>query len=288
VNQSDPNYKKYYQTHLEWFPETERSKTAWSKIPQSISSSEIEKCFQVLKNLYPKIATEPVFDINSVWNALGDHFKPKKEFVFSGNSTQRAYFNVVAKKPVTIKIKYKLTATGTQSRITLSGIDKNYTTPQAFILTDLQNEFSFSLPEGESSFFVNAADYVSYRMQVTISDGLLYFPGSPRMIMGFYKKFDDPDNLYTYQPGYFPTYVFVPDGITTVQYKVQLNALKITSPSAKTYSSKVLSNEYGGFETRQFTFPKSESGKLWNAVVSGNYNYNFINIPDRYFLLERR
>jgi hypothetical protein len=108
------------------------------------------------------------------------------------------------------------------------------------------------------------------------------------MIMGFYKKFDDPDNLYTYQPGYFPTYVFIPGSITTVQYRVQLNALGITSPSGKTYLSKVLSSEDAGFETREFSFPKTESGKLWNAVVSGNYNYNFINIPDRYFLLERQ
>lgn len=288
MNHSDPNYKKYYQTHLEWFPETERSKTAWNKMPQLISSAEIEKSFQTVKNFYPKIATEPAFDINNVWNVLSDQFKPKKEFVFSGNSTQRAYFNVAAKKPVTIKIKYKLTATGTQSKITLSGIDKNYTTPKAFALTEPQGEFSFSIPAGETSFFVNAADYVSYRMQVTISEGLIYFPGSPRMIMGFYKKFDDPDNLYTYQPGYFPTYVFIPGSITTVQYRVQLNALRITSPSGKTYLSKVLSNEDSGFETREFSFPKTESGKLWNAVVSGNYNYNFINIPDRYFLLERQ
>lgn len=288
TNQSDPNYKKYYQTHLEWFPETERSKTAWSNIPQFLTSTEIEKNFQVLKNLYPKIIIEAVFDINNVWNALGDQFKSKKEFVFSGNYTQRAFFNVAAKKPVTIKIRYKLTAAGAESKITLSGIDKSYSTPQAFVLTQPEGEFSFSIPAGETSFFVNAADYVSYRMQVTISDGLIYFSGSPRMIMGFYKKFADPDNLYTYQPGYFPTYVFVPDGITTIQYRVQLNALNITSPSGKSYPSKVLAKEDGGFETRQFNFLKTESGKLWNAIISGNYNYNFINIPDRYFLLESK
>jgi hypothetical protein len=65
-----------------------------------------------------------------------------------------------------------------------------------------------------------------------------------------------------------------------------LNALGITSPSGKTYPSKVLSHEEAGFETREFSFPTSESGKLWKAVVSGNYNYSFINIPDQYFLLE--
>jgi hypothetical protein len=285
VNQSDPNYKKYYQTHLEWFPETEKQKAAWSNIPQFLSPAEIEKNFQTLKKAYATVSIEPSFNINDVWSALGNQFKPQKQFILSSNYLQRAYFNIASKKTTSIRIRYKLTATGTQSRITLSGIDKNYSTPQAFVLTEPQGEFSFTIPAGETSFFVNAADYVSYRMQVTINEGLIYFPGSPRM-MGFYKKFDDPDNLYTYQPGYFPTYVFIPGGITTVQYKVQLNALGITSPSGKTYPSKVLSHEEAGFETREFSFPTSESGKLWKAVVSGNYNYSFINIPDQYFLLE--
>jgi hypothetical protein len=286
MRQSDPNYKQYYQTHLEWFPETERSKTAWSKIPQYISPQEVEKNFQLVKSKYPKTESYAAFDMNDIWKVLEPNYKPKKEFVFSGNSTQRAYFNIAAKKPTLVKIKYRLTTIPDYARITLSGIDKNYTSPIAYMLTEKEGEFTFTIPAGENRFFVHASDYVTYRMQVTIDDGLIYFPGSPRMIMAFYKKFTDTDAQWTYDPGYFPSYIFIPANITSVLYKVQLNSLAISSPSGRTYTSKMLLQEHGGYETRQFNFPKDESGKIWKAVISGNYNYNMINIPDRYFLLE--
>jgi hypothetical protein len=285
-NPSDPEYKQYYQTHLDWFPETERSKTAWSKIPQYISPQEIEKNFQMMKSKYLKTESYPSFTINDVWKAIEPNFKPKKEFAFSGNYTLRAYFNIAAKKPTHIKIKYKLTSAPQHGRITLSGIDNDYTLPVAYMLTEKEGEFTFTIPAGENSFFVHAGDYVSYRMQVTIDDGLIYFPGSPRMVMGFYKKFDDGEAHNTYDPSYFPSYIFIPQNTTSVLYKVQLNNLAISSPLGKTYPSKLLLQESGGYETRQFNLPKEESGKIWKAVISGNYNYNMINIPDRYFLLE--
>lgn len=286
-NSSDPNYKQYYQTHLDWFPETERSKTAWSKIAQGLSQQEIEKNFQAIKNKYSKTESYPAFNINDVWKAIEPNYKPKKEFVFSGNSTQRGYFNIAAKKSTHVTIKYKLiNAPVEHARITLSGIDKNYTLPVAYMLTDKEGEFTFTIPAGENSFFIHAGDYVSYKMQVTIDDGLIYFPGSPRMVMAFYKKFTDTEAQWTYDPGYFPSYIFIPLNTASVLYKVQLNSLAIASPSGKTYPSKLLLQEHGGYETRQFNFPKEESGKIWKAVISGNYNYNMINIPDRYFLLE--
>jgi hypothetical protein len=286
INPSDPNYKQYYQTHLDWFPETERSKTAWSKISQGLSQQEIEKNFRVVQTKYPKTESYPAFNINDVWKAIEPNYKPIKEFVFSGNYTLRGYFNIAARKPTRVKIKYKLTSAPENGRITLSGIDNNYTLPVAYMLTGKEGELTFTIPAGENKFFVHAGDYVSYRMQVTIDDGFVYFPGSPRMVMGFYKKFDDAEANNTYDPRYFPSYIFIPQSTISVLYKVQLNSLAISSPSGKTYHSKLLVQEHGGYETRQFNFPKEESGKIWKAIISGNYNYNMINIPDRYFLLE--
>lgn len=286
-NSSDPKYKEYHQIHLDWFPESERSKTTWSKLSQNFSPQEVEKNFQLIKSRYSKTEDRASFTMNEVWKAVNEAgYKPKKEFVFSGNYSLRTHFNIAATKTTRVKIRYKLTSTTENARITLSGIDQNYTTATAYMLTEKEKEFSFTIPAGENYFFVHAADYVSYRMQVTIDDGLIYFSGSPRMIMAFYKKFGDEDPAYTYDPGYFPSYFFMPANSTSLLYKVQLNNLAILSPSGKTYPSRVLVQEHAGFETRQFSFPKEESGKIWKSVVLGNFNYSLISIPDQYFLIE--
>jgi hypothetical protein len=125
-------------------------------------------------------------------------------------------------------------------------------------------------------------------MEIKIDDGLFFFDGAPRATMNFYKTFSDPDNRYTYEPPYYPSYIFFPKNTRTIDYNVQLNALALTSPSGKKIVSNLIQSEYGGFEIRQFKIDQMETGKIWKAVITGNYNYNFLNIPDRYYLLEEK
>jgi hypothetical protein len=53
----------------------------------------------------------------------------------------------------------------------------------------------------------------------------------------------------------------------------------------KAVNTTLISTSPGGFELRSFEVPPGFSGKFWKAVISNNYNYQFLNIPDRYFLL---
>ena len=80
----------------------------------------------------------------------------------------------------------------------------------------------------------------------------------------------------------------MPKNVQTIDYKVQLNALAITSPLGKRPVSKIIQTEHGGFEIRKFNIDPTEAGQIWKTVITGNYNYNFINIPDRYLLLEEK
>jgi hypothetical protein len=105
--------------------------------------------------------------------------------------------------------------------------------------------------------------------------------------MAFYSNFNDAYEKYTYDPSFYPSHFYVPEDVTIVDYKVQLNALAISSQAGRKIQSEILSTEHGGFENRRFKVQQNEQGKIWKAEVSGNYNYNFLNIPDRYLLLEK-
>ena len=102
-------------------------------------------------------------------------------------------------------------------------------------------------------------------------------------------NFLDEKGVYTYDPLYFPSYFFVPKNTTQIQYMVQVNQLKIVTPEGNPVSTTLLSTSAGGdFETRSFVVPPELSGKYWQAIISGNFNYQFLNIPDRYFLLTKK
>jgi hypothetical protein len=288
VDKSEKDYALYQQLHIDWFPETERSKSAWNKIPQIISPAEVENNFQSLKKLYPVSNPSQSYTFSELKQSLTGKLQPKKELVISGDQLSRGYFGFMSEKPAEIKIRYSLTSGTLPPKISLSGIDNNYTSPIAFNLDKPNGELKFTLPAGETSLFINASEGTTYRMQINIDNGLFFFDGAPRGPIAFYRKFSDPANLYTYEPPFYPSYIYFPKDAQTIEYKVQLNALSITSPSGKHPVSKVIQTENSGVETRTFSINQAESGKLWKAVITGNYNYNFINIPDRYFLLEEK
>ena len=95
--------------------------------------------------------------------------------------------------------------------------------------------------------------------------------------------FIDEQGNFPYTPPIYPTYFYVPENVNDVQYKVQVNALQIFDPEGKAVTTKLIANQ-GPLETRSFTPSASQKGKFWKAIVSGPYNYQFLNIPDRYFL----
>ena len=172
--------------------------------------------------------------------------------------------------------------------MTFSSVDQNYTGDTVVVVNSTAGIASIKLPAGETTIFLNAGDGCSYRIQADISSGFYFFDGSPRGKMAFYKNFNDALESYTYDAAYYPSHFFVPKNITSVDYRVQVNALTITSSGGRNIKSDLLLNETGGFEIRRFTVPSNEAGKFWKAEVSGNYNYNLVNIPDRYLLLEKK
>lgn len=273
-----------HQLQQDWFPETERSKTEWGKIPQSISSQQIEKDFQSLKNSYKKSEQPQAYTFNDVRQAMTNKYKPQKKFVIGGDYIARGYFGISAEKPTEIRIKYILSNNSSSPKATISAIDNNYSSPLAFPLEKTSGELKFSVPAGETIVFISAFNGTAYRMQVNLDDGLIYFDGSPRGIMGFFKNLTDP--AVSYEPAFYPSYIFFPRDVPTIKYKAQINNLSITSPSGKQQQTIPAPSE--GYEVRQFTIDKTESGKIWKAVINGNYNYSFLNIPDRYYLLEEK
>ncbi len=98
--------------------------------------------------------------------------------------------------------------------------------------------------------------------------------------MSFYNEKGD----FTYDPSGYPTFFYIPEQVNEVQYRVQDNALQIFNPDGKLVTTKLIEN-LGSLQTRSFTPGANEKGKFWKAVVTGPYNYQFLNIPDRYFLL---
>lgn len=283
-DKSKPDYNNYYQLHLRWFPETEKTKTDWYKMPQSQTELEIENNFRLLEKFYSKPLVNNTYSLEEAVKAIEPDYNPKMEMIIGGNYSRRGSFSVYSDKKTELKITYKLTGSSTP-HLTISGIDKKYEQPLSYTANKPEGQLTIPIPAGETTLFLSADNGTYFRLKVNSGDGLIFFNGSPRGILAFYKDFSDPVESYIYNPAFYPSYIFVPKTTTTLNYKVQLNALKLSS-SGKEFSSKLLLTENAGFETRQIVVPKEEAGKIWKAVISNNYNYNMINIPDRYFLLE--
>jgi hypothetical protein len=287
MNKNESDYPVHHQLHLDWFPETDKRLAAWRSLPQSRSQAEINKNFQLLQNLYHQSSPNISYSLSQVKTAISKDYKPIHEMNIGGNYTTRSYFSVYSEKSTKIIINYQLTNPNGNEKLIISGIDNNYSMPITFTLNKPSGNIEFALPIGETNFFMNASDYTTYRFNVKISEGLFYFNSSPRGIVNFYKNFSDDVNQATYDPKYYPSYIYLPKDINKLNYKVQLNALKLTSPSGFNPNSNILIKEYGGFEIRELIIPQEETGTIWKAVIAGNFNYNMLNIPDRYLLISK-
>jgi hypothetical protein len=285
IDKNDKEYSLYQKLHADWFPETEWNKAAWSKIPQSVTASQTEKDFQAIRKIYRNTILPLQFKFSAVIPSLSGAFRPKQTMVFGGSDAVRSYFGIYAEKPATLTIRYKIE--GVKPMLTISSIDQNYTADTAIVLTAKAGTLQIKVSPGETTLFFNSANESTYRIQADISNGYYFFDGSPRGKMAFYSNFNDAYEKYTYDPSFYPSHFYVPEDVTTVDYKVQLNALAISSQAGRKIQSEILSTEHGGFENRRFKVQQNEQGKIWKAEVSGNYNYNFLNIPDRYLLLEK-
>jgi len=276
-----------YQLHLDWFPETERSKTKWGQIRQGYDQAAIAKDFAKLQQLYPATALPATATLEEVWNQVQQTHKPRTALVIGGNHHMRGYFNVYSPVKTELTIRYRLGGTAAKPQLVLSSLDGQYAAPTAKTIDQASGTYTVTLSPGETFFFINAATDVVYRMEISIRSGFIFFNSSPRGIMTFYRRFDDPADGYTYDPAYYPSYIYVPQGLKAIDYRVQLNALKLTAPGNKVKTSRVIQTE-SDFEVRKIELEPAERGRIWKASISGNYNYGLLNLPDRYLFLEEK
>lgn len=287
---NDPADKErliYQQLHAEWFPDTERSKSAWNRINQTISSKEREKNFQLLLKNYKPSTLMPSYslkDMEAVGRSQG--LQPKKQLIFGGDASTRGYVGIYSDKPAVLSFKYQIK--GPQPQLRISSVDQDYLSDTAIILSKNAGSIDIKIPAGETTLFLNAGDDCSYRVQLNLSAGMFYFDGAPRGILAFYKSFTAPFEQYTYDASFYPSYIFIPKNINRVDYRVQLDMLSIISPANRKINAELLSKESGGVEFRRFNIQSNEGSKIWKAEAGGNFNYNFINIPDRYLFLEKK
>jgi len=285
-DRSDKDWNLHQQLHLDWFPETERSKTAWARITQGLSTSQINSGFSALQKKYSSAVAKTSYAVNDAASVLKAPLTAKRSVVFGSDASVRGYFSVYTPKASAIDVRYSIT--GPKPMLTISGIDGGYVADTAIILNKTSGTFRMKLNAGETNFFLNAGEGTSYRIQADITDGYFFFDGSPRGKLAFYKSFNDAADQFTYQADVYPSYIFIPKSTNAVDYKVQINALNISTTSGKRINPSLVLTDASGFETRRFTVPPSEAGKFWKAEISGNYNYQFLNIPDRYFLLQKK
>jgi hypothetical protein len=167
---------------------------------------------------------------------------------------------------------------------TISGTDKQYEAVYDYELKGKSGKTSVRVSAGESSFFVNATRNTTYTIKLKLDDVYCYFESSPRGKINFLDKSGKP----TYDPSTFPSYFFMPERVSEVQYQVKLDALRILAPDGKAVSTKLVSQLATGFELRSFTPPPNQTGKFWKAIITANLDYEFINIPDVYFLFQEK
>ena len=66
-----------------------------------------------------------------------------------------------------------------------------------------------------------------------------------------------------------------------------MNALNIYTPDGNPLPATTLHETMlGGVEIRSFKVDPQYRGKFWQGIVSGNYNYELLNIPDVWYMLE--
>ena len=214
--------------------------------------------------------------------AAKQSYLPNQDIRFQGNSFSRGYFSLYSEKPSTLLLDWTLkNSKGETPRATISGSDKDFKSVHDYALTSSSGKLSISLPEGETSFFINSSSNTTYTIHLQLNGAFCFFDGTPRGRMLFLNE----KMTNSFDPKYYPSYFYVPKNITTVQYRVKVNLLKIFTPDNRPIATKLITTSSDGFDSRSFDVPTNLSGKFGIAVIGGTYDYRFLNIPDRYFML---
>src|SRR6185436_2076453 len=125
-------------------------------------------------------------------------------------------------------------------------------------------DLSISLPAGETDFFINAGTNTSYSINMSLDNNVYcFFNGSPRGKIAFL----DDHGKNSYDPRYFPSYVYIPDNTTEVQYRIKQDALKIIDPAGNVVPTKLVKALTGGVQLRSFTVPAGSTRKFWQAII---------------------
>ena len=276
---------RYQKLHRLTFPESNDPDAFWKK-NYSYSANEINQVFTNEKQRKKtSLVSNTTATINEEVMAAKPLYAPKQSITLQSNYLQRGYFSLFCEMPTTVNISWSLTnSKGEPANITISGTDKNYKAVYDYPLKTATGKLSISLRAGETTFFIYANANTTYVLQLQLNNAFCYFDGSPRGKVVFLND----KGANSYDPLYYPSYIFIPKNTTEVQYRVQVNALKIFTPEEQSITTKLISTSAGGFELRSFEVPPNLAGKYWKAVISGNYNYQFLNIPDRYFLFQKK
>ena len=279
--------ERYKRIHILSFPETDDKEAYWKQAGNYAFSEK--QLTQLYNNLLVKNSqAEQIPETNSMTqliNIAKKNYKPVSTVQFAGSSLTRGYFALFAEKSTEITIKWQLTNNSeVPASVTLSGTNDSYTVVYDKKIAGKEGSQQITIPSGESFFFINANNNTEYRLQLLLNGVYIYFSPSPRTTMAFLNK----ENTYTYDPVYYPSYFFMPANTKEVKYKVQLNALQIIMPDGKPVATKLLETLPGGFEIRSFIPPANQLGKFWKAVITGNFNYEMLNIPDVYFLFQEK
>jgi hypothetical protein len=275
----------YQKLHLMTFPESPDPDALW-KHDYSYSSTDVDNMLNQMFASKKEAARSPtVPGISEQVMMVNPDYQADQNIMFQGNDRSRGYFYLFSKKPETVTISWSLTnSKGDVPTATISGADKSYRSVYDYPLKSSTGKVSIPIPAGESSFFINASTNTTYTLQVQPGAAFSYFEPSPWGKMIFLNEKGTP----SYNPPNFPTYIYVPKGINQVQYKVQGNFLKIVAPDGNPVTTNLDKQLSGGIQLRSFAVPPNFSGKFWQAIIPGIYFYQFLNIPDRYFLLEKK
>jgi hypothetical protein len=278
--------QRHQQLHLLTFPETDEAKALWREPAPVSQYSEKE-----LKSLFSKseknLSAISETSLNNpetrfILNTAKQNFKPVTQVHIQTGSYVRGYFNFYTEKQTSIIINYELSGDNPEPAVTVSGTNMDYSNVFDKKISGKKGSFTLSLTPGESFFLINVSDKTTSRFKIQLNGAWLFFEPAPRGKMAFINA----SQKFSYEPDAYPCYFYVPQNTTEVKFKVQVNALAIYSPDGRKVNTTLLEKQDGGFEIRSFNVDPNEQGKIWKAVVSGNYDYQLLNIPDRWFMLQ--
>ena len=279
--------ERYKKLHLRTFPDSDDKDAFWRSpsATSMYSNKELLILYEKYRNNSLASTETPNSSNLSVSDIITESknlFKPVSQIRVQGNSYGRGYFYLYTDKPTTLNIDYTLLGDNPSPALTISGTDKTYKNVYDEILNNKTGKLNINIPAGVTYLFTNSTANTTYRLKVQLNGAWVYFEPSPRGKMAFI----DSTNEYYYTPSIYPTYFFVPKDVTEVRYKVQVNSLKIITPDHQSVPNKLEQTLNTDFEIRSFKVEPQHRGKFWQGIVSGNFNYELLNIPDVWYMLE--